>query len=343
VKRNHNAPLKQLNSLAVDVRANELIELESLADLEALTAEHRFDAVHDLVLGGGSNILFTADVPGCVIVNRLAGRKIISASDDEVLLEACSGENWHQLVLWSLAQGLSGLENLSLIPGLAGAAPIQNIGAYGVELSNVLDSVRTFDLTSGQYREFKCQDCHFGYRDSRFKSMDAGRYMITGIRLRLQRHFVPRLGYKGLHKELQDMGVREPTAMQVSNAVIRIRTRKLPDPFVTANAGSFFKNPVVSGTTARHLKNSFDALPTYPQSGETSKLSAAWMIEHCGWKGHREGDAGVSNRHALVLVNHGCASGMQILDLANRIIGSVRKRFDVELQIEPTIIGLYDR
>jgi len=338
MKRTRNATLKHLNSFSVEALAGQLLELESEGDLQVFADQYRFDPAHDLILGGGSNILFAGDVEGTVILNRVCGKKIVADSNDEVLLEVCAGENWHQLVLWSLDQGLSGIENLSLIPGLAGAAPMQNIGAYGVELADVLDSVQALDLESGETREFRHQDCHFAYRDSRFKSADAGRYLITRICLRLQRHFVPQLGYAGLGEELRAMGIDAPSTKHVSEAVMRIRRRKLPDPGVIGNAGSFFKNPVVSRATANLLEKDFAGLPVFPIDNDTAKLSAAWLIEQCGWKGRSMGRAAVSSQHALVLVNKDNATGDELLALADAIRESVQDRFAIELQPEPRIV-----
>jgi len=338
MKQIANASLKHLNSFSVEAHASQLLVLESEHDLETFADGFRFDPQRDLILGGGSNVLFVGDVAGNVILNRVTGKKIVADSDNEVLVEACGGENWHQLVLWSLDQGLSGIENLSLIPGLAGAAPIQNIGAYGVELSDVLDSLQALDLKKGEFHEFNRSDCRFTYRGSRFKSADAGKFLITRIRLRLQREFTPMLAYAGLGEELQSMGIEHVNAKQLSDAVIRIRQRKLPDPDITGNAGSFFKNPVVDSAVADMLKRDFSELPVYAAENGKSKLSAAWMIDQCGWKGHREGDAGVSDQHALVLVNHGNASGRQLLNLANAIGESVKSRFGIDLKPEPRII-----
>lgn len=337
MKRIANASLRHLNSFSVEARAGQLFELESEADLQSFSSEYRFDNERDLILGGGSNVLFAGDVEGSVILNRITGKRIVEDSGDEVLVEACAGENWHQLVVWCLDQGLSGVENLSLIPGLAGAAPMQNIGAYGVELADVLDSVQTLDLTSGRTCEFKRRDCRLGYRNSRFKSNDAGKYLITRIRLRLRRSFIPSLAYKGLGEELLSMGITAPTAKQVGEAVIRIRQRKLPDPNAVGNAGSFFKNPVISQVRADLLAKEFVGLPVYP-AGNESKLSAAWMIEHCGWKGRSMGRAAVSEQHALVLINMGNATGGEILTLADAIRTSVQDRFGIVLQPEPLII-----
>ncbi len=215
---------------------------------------------------------------------------------------------------------------------------MQNIGAYGVELADSLDSVQALDLENGELREFSHKDCHFVYRDSRFKSTDAGKYLITRIRLRLQREFEANLGYAGLTEELQEMGIDVPTAYQVSQAVIRIRQRKLPDPHIIGNAGSFFKNPVVSRATADLLEREFHGLPLYPISEDETKLSAAWLIEQCGWKGRSMGGAAVSDQHALVLINQDNATGSEILALADAIGESVQDRFDIKLQPEPRIV-----
>ena len=339
MKRTRQASLRNLNSFSVEAFADQLLEFESADDLQAFTSTHRFDPACDLVLGGGSNILFAADTHGTVILNRITGKRIIADSNDEVLVEACAGENWHQLVLWSLEQGLSGLENLALIPGLAGAAPMQNIGAYGVELADVFDSLEAFELNGGGMHEFKHGDCRFGYRDSRFKSHDAGKFLITRIRLRLRRHFEPTLAYQGLREELNTMGIDKPGPAQVSEAVIRIRRRKLPDPAVTGNAGSFFKNPVVSRSLAEQLQKELPGLPLYPQENDQVKLSAAWLIERCGWKGRAMGRAAVSHQHALVLINRGNATGAELLALAEAVQASLKTNFGVELEPEPLIIG----
>jgi len=339
MKRARKASLKNLNSFSVEAIADRLIELESVDDLQAFASVHRFDPASDLVLGGGSNVLFAGDLHGTVILNRISGKKIVTDTNDEVLVEACAGENWHQLVMWSLEQGLSGLENLSLIPGLAGAAPIQNIGAYGVELADVFDSLEAFDLDNGDLLEFGHGDCRFGYRDSRFKSLDAGRFLITRIRMRLQRRFVPKLAYSGIREELDAMGIESPNAGQVSDAIIRIRRRKLPDPLLTGNAGSFFKNPVVNRSTAEQLQRDLAGLPVYPQENDLAKLSAAWLIEQCGWKGRSMGRAAVSAQHALVLINKGNATGAEILALAQAVQASVKTQFGIELEPEPLIIN----
>lgn len=327
--------LKAMNTFGVEATAEELIEVDSAQDLEGI----EFDPTTDLMLGGGSNILFASAVPGTVYLNRIHGRRVIEENEHHAIVEAGGGENWHEFVRWTLDQGWSGLENLSLIPGLAGAAPMQNIGAYGVELAGKLESVTAWDLRGGEWRTFSNRDCGFAYRDSRFKSHQPGRYLIASIRLRLDRRFTPRLEYAGLGEELEALGISRPTAQQVSDAVIRIRRRRLPDPALTGNAGSFFKNPVVNMDEADALRTRHAGLPVHLITPGTAKLNAAWLIEQCGWKGFREGDAGVSGQHALVLVNHGQASGRELLNLARRVSRSVAAEFGIELETEPVIIG----
>jgi UDP-N-acetylmuramate dehydrogenase len=335
VKVAESASLKALNTFGIEAKAALLLEIETEEDVLSLPS---FRPGHDLVLGGGSNILLLSDVPGSVFLNRISGRQIIDEQDDHVLIEAGAGENWHQLVLWSLEQGLSGLENLSLIPGLAGAAPMQNIGAYGVEVSSVLESVTAWDWRNACWAVFGNDDCQFTYRDSRFRSVEPDRYLITSIQLRLRRHATPHDGYAGLREELTAMAIDQPTPKQLSEAVIRIRQRKLPDPALMGNAGSFFKNPVVSMDEAEWLHGRFPDLPTWPAGADRAKLSAAWMIERCGWKGRREGQAGVSDQHSLVLVNLGTATGNEIRQLADLIRQDVLNKFEISLETEPQLI-----
>ncbi len=326
--------LKSLSTFGVDASAGLLLTIETEEDLLALPA---FDQHRDFVLGGGSNVLFVSDVPGTVFLNRITGKDIISEHDGYAQLEVGAGESWHELVRWSLDQGLSGLENLSLIPGLAGAAPIQNIGAYGVELSSLLELVTAWDWKNSTWVSFNKDECRFGYRDSLFKSVEPDRYLITSIRLRLNRHFTPQLDYTGLRDALSSMGIDQPDPTQVSDTVIRIRQKKLPDPAVTGNAGSFFKNPVVSLDEAEWLRGRFPALPTWTAGAGRAKLLAAWMIDHCGWKGVQENGAAVSSKHALVLVNLGQASGRRILELSVKIADSIAQEFGVILEPEPKI------
>ena len=333
--------LRAFNTFGCEAHAAHVVQLEQDPDVEKLE-ERALDTSNDLVLGGGSNILLLRDVPGTVYLMRLKGRRIVDEARDSVLVDAAAGESWHDFVNWTLEQGCSGLENLSLIPGLVGAAPMQNIGAYGVELADRLESVLARDWHSGEVRRIDHHDCRFRYRDSRFKSDEPDRWLILSCRLRLDRRFRPRIQYAGVGEELAAMGVTEPTARDVADAVIRLRNRKLPNPEQIGNAGSFFKNPVVPESTAWDLAERYPAIPVYPAGRETAKLSAAWLIEHCGWKGRRRGDAGVSEQHALVLVNHGMAQARDILDLATEVARSVEERFGISLEPEPRLYGLED-
>ena len=328
--------LKTLNTFGVEAFAGLMLTLETEEDLLSLPP---FKTDRDLLLGGGSNILFASNIPGTVFRNCIHGKEVVKSDDDHVWVEAGAGEIWHELVLWTLQQGFSGLENLSLIPGFAGAAPIQNIGAYGVEISSVLESVTAWDLESHQWALFSHDQCQLAYRDSIFKSGTPDRYLVTSIRLKLDRRFSPRLDYSGLREELSHKGINQPMAGQVSDAVIRLRQRKLPDPGITGNAGSFFKNPVLTRQEVSSLQEQNPEIPCWPQADDKLKISAAWLIEQCGFKGHRHGGAGVSDRHALVLVNHGNASGREILALATRIQSAVYGKFGVTLQPEPKVVN----
>ena len=336
MKLTRNPSLKAFNTFGVDASAGLMLTLENEEDLLSLPP---FDRGRDFILGGGSNVLIATDVPGTVFHNRITGKEIVDTSNDHAWIEAGAGENWHELVRWTLKNNLSGLENLSLIPGLAGAAPIQNIGAYGMELASVLESVTAWDLSLSEWKTFSREDCELAYRDSRFKTAEPGRFLITSIRLRLDRRFRPRLDYSGLGEELSRDSAGQATAIEVSNAVIRLRQRKLPDPATSGNAGSFFKNPVLKRDEGQPLMERFPGLPTWPLEDGTIKVSAAWMIEHCGLKGHRTGDAGISDRHALVIVNHGSATGEEILRLARNIQSTIYDRFGVNLEPEPRIVN----
>jgi UDP-N-acetylmuramate dehydrogenase len=328
--------LKGLNSFGLSAKANILIEIESEEDVLALPG---FNPDMDLVLGGGSNVVLLTDIPGNVLLNRIRGINRVTENSDSVTVEVGAGENWHETVLWSLDQGLSGLENLSLIPGNAGAAPIQNIGAYGVELASVLESVTAWDWKAACWVTLSRDECQLSYRDSLFKSGDPDRYLITSLRLALSRTFVPQIDYAGLREEIEGAELKtEMTARDVSDAVVRLRTRKLPDPGATGNVGSFFKNPVLDRETAESIMTRHHGLPNWPQAEGRIKLSAAWMIQACGLKGLREGGARVSEQHALVLVNEGGASGHDITALTIEIQKSVFETFGVRLEPEPRLV-----
>ena len=334
------ARLDARNTLGVRATAPLLVEVTDAAALPELFGYAMLRQGPVLVLGGGSNLLIAGDPQGVVLSLDTRGIAIVDDAGGTAIVRADAGVGWHDLVLWTLGRGLCGLENLALIPGTVGAAPIQNIGAYGVEASEAIRAVEAFDRSAGAFVRLSPDACAFAYRDSVFKR-EPDRYLVTAVEFALARAAEPRLDYAGLREELVAMGVdNAPRASQVAEAVMRIRRRKLPDPAVLGNAGSFFKNPIVAAAQADALQAAHPGLAVFrtPDPAQR-KLSAAWLIDACGWKGHREGDAGVAASHALVLVNHGQASGAQLLDLARRIAGSVQERFGVAIEPEPRIVG----
>jgi UDP-N-acetylmuramate dehydrogenase len=347
VHRVEQAPLR--NTFGIAARADLLIETDDAADLPALFANELAGSAPQaselLVIGGGSNLLIVEDPP---LALHLNSRRIDTIDERAGIVRVDAGVEWHALVLWTLAHGYAGLENLALIPGTVGAAPIQNIGAYGVEVGERIHAVETFERATGACHRFDATDCAFGYRDSMFKR-DLDRHLITAVEFALPRSdaldpAALKLDYAGIREELAAMRVAAPDARSVAEAVIRLRTRKLPDPAVIGNAGSFFKNPIVPAAQAEALLAAHPRLPVFRGVIDgTRKLSAAWLIDACGWKGHQvasgSGDAGVSDKHALVLVNHGRATGAELLALARAIADSVQMRFGVEIEPEPRIVG----
>ncbi len=332
-----NASLAARNTLRVDARARLLAEIRDAVKLPELLD---FPAVRSgrlLVLGEGSNVLFTGDFDGTVLAMATRGVQVESDGDGARIAVA-AGERWDDFVRWTLGQGYAGLENLILIPGTVGAAPIQNIGAYGCEVAEFIDSVEAWDTHERQVATLDRAACAFAYRDSLFKH-EPGRYVVTAVRFVLPRSRPLRTDYAGIDEELARMGVDRPAPFHVAEAVMRLRLRKLPDPAVIGNAGSFFKNPIVDAALANALQREHPGLAAWPQPDGRSKLSAAWLIEKAGFKGLREGDAGISNRHALVLVNHGHATGPQLWALAQQVMHGVRERFGVQLEPEPVVIG----
>ncbi len=332
-----HASLRDRNTLRVDARAAWLADIHDAAAIPDLLGHTALRGTPMLLLGEGSNVLFTGDFDGAVVTMKTRGVEVLDESDDAARIRVAAGEHWDSLVRWTLAHGHAGLENLILIPGSVGAAPMQNIGAYGVEIGEFIESVEAYDLQQRRHAIFRNADCQFGYRDSIFKR-NPDHWLITAVTLRLPREWSPRIEYSGVQDELRRMGVERPAPIHVADAVVALRTRKLPDPAVIGNAGSFFKNPLVPAAQAAALRAEHPQLPCWPAPNDTSKLSAAWLIEASGFKGLREGDAGISNRHALVLVNHGCATGPQLWALAQRVRDGVRGRFGVELEPEPRVI-----
>jgi UDP-N-acetylmuramate dehydrogenase len=334
-----DADLRARNTFHVAARAPWLVEVRDSRALGEALASPPLAGCIPLVLGGGSNLLFAGDPQ--VAVLSLDTRRIDILEDDgsAALVRVDAGVEWHALVQWTLQQGLMGLENLALIPGTVGAAPIQNIGAYGTEVGEFVQAVETWDRSAGATARLDNAACAFAYRDSVFKRAP-DRHIVTAVEFALPRQRELKLAYAGIPEELQAMGIVAPTFVDVAGAVIRIRTRKLPDPDVIGNAGSFFKNPIVPFALVEELQQQHPGLPVFRGDGAYNrKISAAWMIEACGWKGYREGDAGVAASHALVLVNHGSATGQQLLSLARRIAESVHARFGVAIEPEPRIIG----
>ena len=330
--------LKAYNTFGIDAKARYFVRVQSSEDVRQALSREAFAGLPRLILGGGSNLLLTGDFPGVVIHIELMGKHIVRRDDTATFVAAAAGENWHGFVLWSLDQGLAGLENLSLIPGTVGASPIQNIGAYGVELQNIFHELSAIDITSGEERVFNAAACRFGYRDSVFKQAEKNRCVITQVSFRLPHNAPLHLDYGDLRDELARLGSQHPTAREVSAAVTSIRRRKLPDPATIGNAGSFFKNPVVERAFFNQLHRAHPAMPHYPAADGRVKLAAAWLIEQTGWKGKVLGRAGVHAQHALVLVNLGGADGAEILALAQAIQHAVRDQFNILLEPEPTIL-----
>jgi len=330
------ASLQGFNTFQVPARARHLATVASEAELLALLNEPRYQDQPRLVLGGGSNILFTGDFPGLVLKIALMGIKVSSGSGQVDEVRVGAGENWDAFVRWSLDQGYEGIENLILIPGSVGAAPMQNIGAYGVEVAEFIHGVRVLDCRTGQFSELDREACDFAYRDSLFKRR-RGRYIITEVIFHLPRECPRITHYAGVAEHLDQAGISQPSAWQVAEAVAHLRRQKLPDPSEQGNAGSFFKNPVVDARQAAQLQRRHPELRVFPAE-EGVKLSAAWLIEACGFKGHFQGPVGISERHALVLINRGGASGEALWAMAREVQEAVASRFGVHLEPEPLVV-----
>jgi len=331
-----NFSLLPYNTFHIDVKARYFSTFSNTEDLsELLTQNSRLTT---LILGGGSNILFTKDHDGAVLKNEIKGIELQHEDADHVYVKVGAGENWHQFVLHCIGHNWAGIENLSLIPGNVGASPIQNIGAYGVELDDVFWSLEAFHLSERKIHTFTATDCEFGYRDSVFKNKYKNEFAILSVTFQLKKKPVYHIGYGAITEELEKMGVTDLSIKAVSQAVINIRSSKLPDPLKIPNAGSFFKNPEVTTEKYEALKLEFPNIIAYPLAKGSVKLAAGWMIEQCGWKGYRKGDAGCHGKQALVLVNYGNATGKEIYDLSEEILQSVKNKFDVTLDREVNII-----
>ena len=332
----HHFSLKKLNTFSIEATSERLAIVRSLEDLQSFLAENSSASpIH--ILGGGSNILLTGDLPGWVVKNEITGIKIVEEDENQAIVAAGGGENWHRLVLWSLDQNLFGIENLSLIPGSVGAAPMQNIGAYGVELKDVFHHLEAVELATGKLHTFDLDACRFGYRASIFKQELKDKFFIVKVFLRLSKAPHLNTSYGDIQKTLAETGIYSPTPRDVSNAVICIRQSKLPDPAEIGNAGSFFKNPEMEVAYFQRLQAEFPKMPHYDSPNGKVKIPAGWLIEQAGWKGWRRGDAGCHARQALVLVNYGNAKGEEIWRLAEEILASVAEKFGVRLSPEVSV------
>jgi UDP-N-acetylmuramate dehydrogenase len=330
--------LHPFNTFGLPARAAWFATIETPAQLGKLIALPEWRYLQHFVLGGGSNVILTGDFAGLVLQVRIAGRELVAEEPDAWIVRAGAGENWHPFVCWTLEQGWPGLENLALIPGTVGAAPIQNIGAYGLEVADRIKCLDAIDLSSGEPVVFDGPACRFGYRDSIFKHEAAGRYLITAVTFRLAKEWRPLIGYADVERELAARRIERPTARDIAETVIAVRNHKLPDPIRIGNAGSFFKNPVVDAATFAPLSVRYPAMPHYLQPDGTVKLAAGWLIERCGWKGKQLGPVGVYEKQALVLVNCGGARGEDVLRLAKAIQQSVQAMFGVALEPEPVML-----
>lgn len=331
-----NTPLRPYNTFGMNVSARWFTSVQTTEELRELFSDEKTHSSAHFILGGGSNILFTKDVDALVIRNEIRGIELVKEDADFFYVKAGAGEVWHEFVQDCIRHNRAGVENLSLIPGSVGAGPMQNIGAYGVELKDVFHSLEAFHIREDVMRTFSADECKFGYRESVFKRELKNQYFICSVTFRLSKKPKLNTSYGAIEKELEKMGVAQPTIADVSKAVVQIRSSKLPDPARIGNAGSFFKNPVVSAAKHAELKNDFPEIVSYP-SGADFKLAAGWLIEQCGWKGKRFGDAGVHKDQALVLVNYGNAAGKEIYDLSTRVLESVKEKFGVELEREVNI------
>lgn len=344
MKIEEHKPLGSFNTFGVEVAAKYFSEIHSVEEFKELAGDRRFAAEKKLVLGGGSNVLLTGDFDGCVLKNAIPGIEKVSETEADVIVKAGAGEIWHDLVLWCIEKNYGGLENLSLIPGLTGAAPIQNIGAYGAELQDTFHELEAIEIRSLASVKFSAVECAFGYRDSVFKHKYQGQFLITSVSLKLTKlsmngspyHF--QTEYGDLRRTLEEMKVKDLSLEAVSEAICRIRRAKLPDPKEFGNAGSFFKNPSIPGESFTALASAYPKMPHFPQNNGTVKVPAGWLIEQCGWKGKRAGRAGSHKDQALVLVNYGGATGKEILELSVAIQRSVKEKFGIELSREVNVV-----
>lgn len=335
----HNVSLKPYNTFGIEATAKAFAPFHSVNELaELLHIAQQESTAAPIILGGGSNILLTKDVAGVVLKNELYGIEKVDEDADHIYIKAGAGEAWHQFVLHCLENNYAGVENLALIPGSVGASPMQNIGAYGVEIKDVFHSLEAFHLQDKTVQTFSLEDCQFGYRESVFKRQYKGQFVITSVTYKLFKKPIFNISYGAIKQELESMGVKELSIQNIAQAVINIRSSKLPDWKIVGNAGSFFKNPEIENSQYEELKKSFPNMVAFPVGAGKIKLAAGWLIEQCGWKGYRKGDAGCYPKQALVLVNYGSAAGSELFELSEQILQSVREKFGVTLEREVNII-----
>lgn len=328
-----NISLRPYNTFGMDVLAENMLVLSDEAQLSAIAMDKDLPKAKK-ILGGGSNVLLTKNVPGLLLLNQLKGIELIKEDDQHVWLRVAAGEIWHDLVLYTIQHGWAGLENLSLIPGTVGAAPIQNIGAYGVEVKECIESVTGWSWQEKAYSVYTNEACKFDYRDSIFKHKLKDKILITSVTFKLNKKASFHTSYGAITEELEKMGISDLSIKAISDAVVAIRSSKLPDPKKIGNAGSFFKNPTIPVSRFTAIEKEHPTIPSYPAGKNYIKLPAGWLIEQCGWKGYKKGDAGVHKNQALVLVNYGHASGNEVWNLSEEVIQSVKAKFDIELERE---------
>jgi len=333
-----NKNLKSYNTFGIDAFCNFFVEINSIAEFLELLKSKEYTSNKKLIIGGGSNLLFTKNFEGIVIKNNLKGISVIYENETEVKVKAMAGENWHSFVMWCIEHNYCGLENLSLIPGCVGASPMQNIGAYGVEIKEVFEELEAYDMQSGEKRNFSLLECKFGYRESVFKHELKEQYFIASVTYLLKKNAKINVSYGAISSELEAEGIKNPNIKDVSNTVIKIRQSKLPDPLKVGNAGSFFKNPEVSAEKHKQLKEQFSDLVAYSLPNGNFKLAAGWLIEQCGLKGYEHKGAAVHNKQALVLVNLNNSSGNAVFELSTYVLQKVFDKFGVSLEREVNII-----
>lgn len=333
-----NINLKPFNTFGIDCLAKTLISINTEKEARSIFRNEIAWEKPLQIMGGGSNILFTTDFRGTILYPDFTSLRVEMLEKDHVIVSAGSGVEWDTFTAWCVEMGFSGPENLSGIPGSVGAVPVQNIGAYGTDVKEIIVKVRAISTSDGKLRIFKNAECGFGYRTSIFKTSARGKYLITRVYFRLRLKFIPKLGYGSLNEEVGKLG--KATLKNVREAVLKIRKNKLPDPFITGNAGSFFKNPVIDNRAARELTDNYPDIPVYDDDSGKKKLAAGWLIEQCGWKGFKSGNAGVHDKQALVLVNLGNARGIEIFELSEKIRESVKNKFGIQLEREVEVIGI---